>query len=82
MFDDVLTYGVMVDVVMLSYRTCLSKDCLLIIIVHVVLGVLLSLMFLGWWGVEFLFIRWGPGFKDPGCQGPRDPGPLGPGPRC
>ncbi len=47
MFDDVLTYGVMVDVVMLSYRTCLSKACLLILIVRVVLGVLIVLDVLG-----------------------------------
>ena len=81
MFDGVMTYGVMVDVVMLSYRTCLSKDCLLILIVRVVLGVLIVLDVLGLVGCGVSLYPLGPlgpGSKDPGSQGPRALWPLGP----
>jgi hypothetical protein len=72
-----MTYGAMIDVVMLSYRTCLSKDCLLILIVRVVLGDLIVLDVLGLAGCG-VYIPWGPWVLGPRTLEPRAPGPLGP----
>jgi hypothetical protein len=79
-----MTYSVIVDVVMLSYRTCVSKDCLLIIIVRVIFGVLIVLDILGLVGSGvslYPLVPLGPGSKDPAAKGPWVPGaqePLAP----
>jgi hypothetical protein len=67
----------MIDVVMLSYRTCLSKDCLLILIVRVVLGDLIVLDVLGLAGCG-VYIPWGPWVLGPRTLEPRAPEPKGP----